>query len=799
MTSYSHVDNKGVPLDQKLDKLFGQKRNGFFIELGANDGIKQSNTAFLEFYRDWKGVLIEPSHNAFEQCKENRPNSSCYNVACVSSTFEGNFIEGDFNGNLMSSVDGKRLSSSNKIAVEATTLEKILNSINANKIDLLSLDTEGYELPILEGLNLDRYRPSYLLIEIYNKDYDSLVSFLNSKKYKLIENFSNYNPKDNPHWDSTHNDYLFKDTSLETKDICSGEKFQQLCDVYCGVPWHLQRNPVISAQVEKHINLETLTEEYDNPKLVFCYSCSLELLMDKIQLFKNKFILVSHNEDENITEKYHKLVDNPKIVRWFAQNLMMNHEKVEMLPIGLANAMWPHGNLQHLVNVVGENIKKENDVLFNFTMFSNGPARSHCKNELEKKGLQFISYTPRDQYLQMMAKYKFAICPDGHGVDCHRIWEAYYLNTIPVLLKSPFSLHLQKYLPCIILDKWEDLNIAECVTNYDSYIQQLNNSRKYLLFDTYKEKIQNAVKSLEMNIAYAYIGSLPSYAVDTVHQLRLFYNGPVYFIISDYDSPLVPILQSKYNVQIVRYDSVYHQEFNDTVTKAYDRFCIVDRLKGREKIFIYAFERFFVLYNLMKQREVYNVFFMEIDNLVYDDPRIWLSEFSKKEMAYMYDNYERFASGVCYIKSFDYLQLFLDYCIHFILNTNLFLTEMSALYEFYNTHKETVQLLPVHWTDPNMPIEAYENYNNYGNSIFDAAAIGVFLGGADPVHTQGVIVKGKKNQWSFIDYTKYEYKWQADDKERMIPYILHGNIWLRINNLHIHSKDLVSNLSKPIH
>lgn len=310
--------------------------------------------------------------------------------------------------------------------------------------------------------------------------------------------------------------------------------------------------------------------------------------------------------------------------------------------------------------------------------------------------------------------------------------------------------------------------------------------------------LENICSGEKMNVAYAFIGSIPSYTVDTVHQLRLFYDGPVYFIISDYESPFVSILQNKYNVEIVRYDSVYHQDFNDVVTLAYNKFCIVERLKGREKLFIYSFERFFILYNLMNQRGLNNVFFMEIDNLVYDDPRIWLSEFSKQEMAYMYDNHERFASGLCYIKSFDYLQLFLDHCIHFILSTNLFLTEMTALYEFYTTHKDSVQMLPVHWTDQTIPIEAHCCYGNYGNSIFDAAAMGVFLGGADPIHTDGVITKGLKNQWSFIDYTHYKYKWEVDDKGRNIPYIFDGNTWIKINNLHIHSKDLSSNLSKPI-
>ena len=56
---YSHVDNKGIPLQNKLYNIIN-KKNGFFIELGANDGLFQSNTAFFEKEHEWTGILIEP-------------------------------------------------------------------------------------------------------------------------------------------------------------------------------------------------------------------------------------------------------------------------------------------------------------------------------------------------------------------------------------------------------------------------------------------------------------------------------------------------------------------------------------------------------------------------------------------------------------------------------------------------------------------------------------------------------------------------------------------------------------------
>lgn len=208
---YSHRDSKGVPLQYKLNKIFN-KKYGFFIELGANDGLFQSNTAYFEKKMGWKGILIEPSLMGYELCKVNRPNSICLNYACVSNEYKYDYVEGDFgDNNPMGSVNGLRTMNTNLVKVKTNTLEKILDEYCNVNIDFLSLDTEGYELEILKGLNLNKYRPKFMLIEVYNKDYEAIINYLNLHNYNLHSNFTNYNKIDNPKWDGTHNDFLFYD------------------------------------------------------------------------------------------------------------------------------------------------------------------------------------------------------------------------------------------------------------------------------------------------------------------------------------------------------------------------------------------------------------------------------------------------------------------------------------------------------------------------------------------------------------------------------------------------------------
>lgn len=213
--SYSLSDCFGKFLDVKLDELFNKKKNGFYIELGAFDGLTQSNTAFFEFYRNWNGILIEPSLGSFQLCLNNRPKSYTINACCVSNEYNNSTILGDFNSVTMSSVDGKRLNTpkNNLVEVKSITLEKVLddyfNEHGERNIDFISIDTEGYELEVLNGLNLNKYKPSYLLIEIYKHDYNNISSFLLNHGYNNCINFTNYNKINNPIWDGTHNDFLF--------------------------------------------------------------------------------------------------------------------------------------------------------------------------------------------------------------------------------------------------------------------------------------------------------------------------------------------------------------------------------------------------------------------------------------------------------------------------------------------------------------------------------------------------------------------------------------------------------------
>jgi hypothetical protein len=115
--------------------------------------------------------------------------------------------------------------------------------------------------------------------------------------------------------------------------------------------------------------------------------------------------------------------------------------------------------------------------------------------------------------------------------------------------------------------------------------------------------------------------------------------------------------------------------------------------------------------------------------------------------------------------------------------------------------KEVIDLLPViptsyldesshlgrplpHTSDP----YRYAAHAEAFNSIFDGAALGQYLGGIDAIF--GPPMPGYVNTDSVFDPRRFEYTWELDRKGRNVPYIHHAGKKYRINNIHVHSKQL---------
>ena len=205
------VDNHWGGVDVKILPFLSHIENGFFVEAGAHDGVFQSNTKILEEL-GWEGLLIEPSHNLYLKCKENR-NCDCENYALVSTQYEGDTIktskhrDKNYNKNCI-------ITMGDDLTKEAPTitLNNLLKKYNRNKIDFFSLDVEGYEFEVLNGIDFENIYISYFLIEVNTDDYSLLEmdNFMKLNGYENICNLSNFTKANCKTWPGNHNDYLYK-------------------------------------------------------------------------------------------------------------------------------------------------------------------------------------------------------------------------------------------------------------------------------------------------------------------------------------------------------------------------------------------------------------------------------------------------------------------------------------------------------------------------------------------------------------------------------------------------------------
>ena len=179
------------------------KREGYFVEFGATNGIDFSNTYLLETEFSWKGILAEPANTWKLKLYENRPNAFIETL-CVwkDSNSLLTFNETDypelstidiFSGNDDWYVNSRQ--AGKKYEVQTISLNDLLRKYQAPKyIDYLSIDTEGSEYEILKAFNFSEYKIGIITVEHnYTPQREMIFELLTSQGYKKkYENISNF-------------------------------------------------------------------------------------------------------------------------------------------------------------------------------------------------------------------------------------------------------------------------------------------------------------------------------------------------------------------------------------------------------------------------------------------------------------------------------------------------------------------------------------------------------------------------------------------------------------------------------
>lgn len=162
--------------DRFLYEKYLNYTGGFFIELGAMDGIIYSNSLFFESQLNWKGVLIEPNIEQYQKLVINRPKCHNFNYAISETEGEVDFLGyGALGGMIHTMSDahkyGWNLHHTNPYKVKSIPISKLLEPLNLKRVDFFSIDVEGGELEVLK--TFDWNIPVYVIcIEMAHHNTD---------------------------------------------------------------------------------------------------------------------------------------------------------------------------------------------------------------------------------------------------------------------------------------------------------------------------------------------------------------------------------------------------------------------------------------------------------------------------------------------------------------------------------------------------------------------------------------------------------------------------------------------------
>ena len=157
----------------------------------ANNGVDQSNTRYYERKLGWIGILIEPQKNVFKELRKNRSKKNFFENCALKSFTQSNFkvLYADPSDTLITRSSKNSERYVKKLKVKAKTLHSILQRNRApSRIDFFSLDVEGDELNVLNGINFKKYIFSNILIETLQ--FPKINLFLKKRGYVFKKKLS---------------------------------------------------------------------------------------------------------------------------------------------------------------------------------------------------------------------------------------------------------------------------------------------------------------------------------------------------------------------------------------------------------------------------------------------------------------------------------------------------------------------------------------------------------------------------------------------------------------------------------
>ena len=180
--------------------FFQDRRGGLFLDVGAGDPIRHSTTYYLEKHLGWTGIAVDAIAEYADAYARERPGTHFYTyfASDKSDTARAFFVSEDRNFSSATGAD-PRGGVYHKRKVATIALDDLLGRERVNRIDFLSMDIEGAEPLALAGLDVARYRPELVCIEISSPEigrtvteYFALRGCREVNAYRAIDGINRY-------------------------------------------------------------------------------------------------------------------------------------------------------------------------------------------------------------------------------------------------------------------------------------------------------------------------------------------------------------------------------------------------------------------------------------------------------------------------------------------------------------------------------------------------------------------------------------------------------------------------------
>jgi FkbM family methyltransferase len=180
---------KNLPHDEQelVRAFFKNKEEGFYVDVGANDPILESQTDHLEKL-GWDGLLIEPLTNYCEALRAKR-NGRVVQFACSAPENHNKSLKllvAGVHSTLNETPIALGTDSNLYVEVVCKTLDSILTDNNVKEnFDFISIDIEGHEMEMFKGFTLSKWKPTLVLLEDHVTNHEKHL-FMTQNEYQLI-------------------------------------------------------------------------------------------------------------------------------------------------------------------------------------------------------------------------------------------------------------------------------------------------------------------------------------------------------------------------------------------------------------------------------------------------------------------------------------------------------------------------------------------------------------------------------------------------------------------------------------